>query len=163
MTSGLGNFSRRHFLRGSLAAVGMLLVGFDKVAWPNPSKGPANDPCAAGKKIGAIDFSGEAPVPMETAFGVGLDGRMYADLSKLSAQILITPTGSFYIRTRASELLEGQEPWVVRVGGQVARPFNLGINDLKELTKPMGTHLMECSGNARSAHFGMMSVADWAG
>jgi DMSO/TMAO reductase YedYZ molybdopterin-dependent catalytic subunit len=49
------------------------------------------------------------------------------------------------------------------VGGQVARPFDLGINDLKETSKPMGTHLMECAGNARSVHFGMMSVADWAG
>ena len=27
----------------------------------------------------------------------------------------------------------------------------------------MGIHLMECAGNSRSAHFGMLSVADWDG
>jgi DMSO/TMAO reductase YedYZ molybdopterin-dependent catalytic subunit len=164
MASGFrGNFSRRHFLRGSLVASGSFLVGFDKFAWPKPLQGPGKDPLAVGKKIGAIDFSGEAPVPMEIASGAGLDGRLYTDLSKASAQNLLTPTGSFYLRTRASELLEGQKPWVVRVGGEAAQPFNLGMNDLKEMSKPMGTHLMECAGNARSVHFGLMSVADWAG
>jgi DMSO/TMAO reductase YedYZ molybdopterin-dependent catalytic subunit len=164
MTSGFrGNFSRKRFLRGSLAAGGALLVGFDKLVWPRPFQGSGTDSSASGKQIGVVDFSGEAPVPMETAFGVELDGRMYTDLSKLSAQNVVTPAGSFYIRTRASELLERQKPWVVRVGGEAARPFNLGINDLKEMLKPMGTHLMECAGNARSVHFGMVSVADWAG
>jgi len=28
---------------------------------------------------------------------------------------------------------------------------------------PLGLHLMECAGNTRVAHFGMISVADWAG
>jgi DMSO/TMAO reductase YedYZ molybdopterin-dependent catalytic subunit len=31
------------------------------------------------------------------------------------------------------------------------------------MSKPAGLHLMECSGNVRFAHFGMLSVADWAG
>lgn len=31
------------------------------------------------------------------------------------------------------------------------------------MAQPMGLHLMECAGNSRSAHFGMLSVADWDG
>ncbi len=31
------------------------------------------------------------------------------------------------------------------------------------MSKPTGLHLMECSGNVRYAHFGMLNVADWAG
>ncbi len=102
-------------------------------------------------------------MPMETAFGAGLDGRMYTDLSKVTPQKPVTPTESFYLRTRASELLEVQKRWAVRVGGLVAQPFDLAIGDLKTRSKTMGLHLMECAGNARSVHFGLMSVADWAG
>jgi len=31
------------------------------------------------------------------------------------------------------------------------------------MEKPMGLHLMECAGNTRAAHFGMISVGDWVG
>ena len=33
----------------------------------------------------------------------------------------------------------------------------------KRVSSPAGLHLLECSGNVREAHFGMLSVADWAG
>ena len=31
------------------------------------------------------------------------------------------------------------------------------------MARPMGLHLMECAGNSRSGHFGMIGVADWDG
>jgi DMSO/TMAO reductase YedYZ molybdopterin-dependent catalytic subunit len=164
MTGGFRkNFSRRHLFRGSLLAGATLLAGFEKIAWPKSPETSTKDPLAGGQQLGVIDFSGEAPVPMETGFGAGLDGRMYTDLSKLTPQKRVTPTESFYVRTRASELLEEQKRWAVRVSGLVAQPFDLAIDDLKTRSKPMGVHLMECAGNARSVHFGMLSVADWAG
>jgi DMSO/TMAO reductase YedYZ molybdopterin-dependent catalytic subunit len=155
--------SRRELLQGSLLAGGTFLLGFDKVAWPKPLQDVAKDPLAGGKQLGVLGFSQEVPVPMETAFGDGLDGRMYTDLSRLTPQAAVTPTESFYIRTRASELLEGQKPWSVRLNGLLAKPFEFSIEDLKKTAKPMGIHLMECAGNARSVHFGLMSAADWAG
>jgi len=39
----------------------------------------------------------------------------------------------------------------------------LKIADLQAAAKPLGLHLMECAGNTRAAHFGMISVGDWAG
>jgi DMSO/TMAO reductase YedYZ molybdopterin-dependent catalytic subunit len=157
------NLSRRELLQGSLLAGGTLLLGFDKVAWPKPSQDVAKGPLAGGKQLGGVGFSQELPVPMETAFGDGLDGRMYTDLSKLTPQTVVTPSESFYIRTRASELLEVQKPWSVRLNGLLAKPFDLSIEDLKKTAKPMGVHVMECAGNARSVHFGLMSAANWAG
>jgi DMSO/TMAO reductase YedYZ molybdopterin-dependent catalytic subunit len=155
--------SRRELLRGAVVAGGALLVGFEQLAWPRAIQEATNDPFAKGKLLGTIAFTGEAKVPMETALGAELDGRMYTDLSALGPENRVTPTEKFYIRTRASELLEAQRAWRVRVGGLAARPFELGLEELRKMAKPSGTHLMECAGNARSVHFGMMSVAEWGG
>lgn len=139
------NTGRRKLLQGLLVAGGALLAGFDKLAWSKSLGSPGLDPIAEGKELGVVDFVGEAPVPMEKVFGAGLDGRMYTDLSKLTPQDRVMPTEKFYIRTRASELLESQKPWVVRVGGLGARPFDLGLEDLKKMAKPVG-RIDECGG-----------------
>jgi DMSO/TMAO reductase YedYZ molybdopterin-dependent catalytic subunit len=155
--------SRRELLQGSLVAGGTLLLGFDKVAWPKTLQEAVKNGPGVGKQLGLVEFSKEAPVPMESTLGDELDGRMYTDLSKLSLQTAVTPTESFYIRTRASELLDTKRPWAVRLDGLVAKPFELSGEELKKTAKPMGVHLMECAGNARSVHFGLMSAAEWAG
>jgi len=163
-TSGFGRIlSRRELLQSSLIAGGALLVGFEKIAWPRPLQSPALDPFTGGKQLGTIAFSKEPSVQMETALGAELDGRLYTDLSTLSPGNDVTPTEKFYVRTGASELLDAQKAWRVHMGGLAAKPSELKIEDLKKMAKPTGLHLMECAGNARSAHFGLMSVADWAG
>jgi DMSO/TMAO reductase YedYZ molybdopterin-dependent catalytic subunit len=154
---------RRELLRGAVVAGGALLVGFEKMAWPRAIQETTREPFAKGKLLGTIAFTGEAKVPMETALGAELDGRMYTDLSALSPENRVTPTEKFYIRTQASELLDTQKAWRVRVGGLAARPFELRTEELRKMAKPMGLHLMECAGNTRSVHFGMMSAADWGG
>jgi len=154
---------RRELLRGAVVAGGALLVGFEKMAWPRAILGSTNDPFAKGKLLGTIGFTGEAKVPMETVLGAELDGRMYTDLSALSTENRVTPTDKFYIRTRASELPDAHKAWRVSVGGLAARPFDVGMDELRKMAKPMGTHLMECAGNTRNVHFGMMSVAEWGG
>src|SRR6267143_2676196 len=155
--------SRRELLRGAVVAGGALLVGFEKMAWPRAIQEASKDPFAKGKPLGTIAFTGEAKVPMETALGVELDGRMYTDLSTLSPENRVTPAEKFYIRTRASELLDTQKAWRVSLGGPAARPFELGIAGLRKMAKPTGMYLMECAGNTRSVHFVMMSVAEWGG
>jgi DMSO/TMAO reductase YedYZ molybdopterin-dependent catalytic subunit len=155
--------SRRKLLEGWIVAGGGILVGLDKIAWPSSFPGSPKDPFAEGKQLGTIAFAEESRVPMETAFGTELDSRLYTDLSGLTPANRITPTQKFYVRTGASQLLDLQKPWSVTVGGLVERPFDLNAAELKKAAKPMGAHLMECAGNTRGVHFGMMSVADWAG
>jgi DMSO/TMAO reductase YedYZ molybdopterin-dependent catalytic subunit len=95
--------------------------------------------------------------------GAGLDARLYTDLSAFTRDRSATPTKDFYVRTGASELLASDKLWSIRVRGLVQQPMVLSLDELKRSAKPMGLHLMECSGNARSTRFGLISVADWAG
>jgi DMSO/TMAO reductase YedYZ molybdopterin-dependent catalytic subunit len=169
MTGILGKeMGRRELLRGSLTAGGLMLLNFREAQWPQlafrqTGGGPVLEQFRGGKRVGVLDFTEEAAVPIGRAFGSELDGRMYTDLSQLAPENPITPAESFYIRTRASKLLDDQKPWTLRVGGLVQRPWNAGLDELRRIAKPMGVHLMECAGNVRVIHFGMMSVAEWSG
>ena len=156
-------FTRREWLRAVLISGGTLLTGFNKVAWPRTRFAGQKDAYAGGRLLGLIEFAGERPVQMDTAFGAELDGRLFTDLSPLAGTDLVTPTEKFYVRTRASELLPDPKSWQVRIAGLAAQPTQLKIAELKKSAKPMGLHLMECAGNVRMAHFGMISVGDWAG
>lgn len=151
---------RRELLQASLFAFVSSMI-------PGPIVYPDSDSetkqLRGGRKLGVVPFTGEFPVPMGTPFGTGLDGRMYSDLSQLVPEKPITPRGEFYIRTRASELLDTRDPWYLRVNGLVERPLVLSHSELLRMAEPMGVHLMECAGNERRIHFGLMSVASWAG
>jgi DMSO/TMAO reductase YedYZ molybdopterin-dependent catalytic subunit len=155
--------SRRELLQASFVAGGTLLLGFEELAWATLTQAGARNSFARGRPIGVIEFSHEAPVAMETALGDGLDGRMYTDLSRLTPETAITASESFYIRTRASALLHEQEKWMVQLNGLGTEPVELGVAELKKMAQPMGVHVMECAGNARSVHFGLMSAAEWSG
>ena len=112
---------------------------------------------------GELEFLNEGPVEMDTAFGEELDGRLYTSLDRLNGSDLLIPAERFYLRTRASRLLPPEHTWKIAVGGMVAAPLKLGIAELRAKAKPLGLHLMECSGNTRAAHFGMISVGEWVG
>jgi DMSO/TMAO reductase YedYZ molybdopterin-dependent catalytic subunit len=111
-----------------------------------------------GRPIGTVPFEGEGRSPLDTLTGDELDGRQFTDLSGLDSGHLVTPTARFYIRTRASHLLDTSRPWSVRVGQQ-----RISLEDLKSQAQPQGVHLMECAGNNRAASFGMIGVALWDG
>lgn len=155
--------TRREMLRSSLIAGGITLVGFHDIRLPAFCRTATKDALQGGQYLGAIDFVGEAPVPMNAAMGAGLDGRLYTDLSAVGPENPIIPNDKFYVRTRASELLADSKPWLIKVTGLVKQPGKISLADVTKMSKPAGSHLLECSGNARDAHFGMLSVADWAG
>lgn len=159
--NGRAGYSRRELLRGSLTSAGLYLVGLHKL--PLPSLSRDADPFHGGKRIGIVPFSDESDVPMGQPLGSELDGRLFTDLSTLSAEKSITPVGDFYVRTRASKLLDASKPWSIQLGGLIGQPLTINARDLEKMVRPMGVHLMECAGNFRGAHFGMLSVADWEG
>src|SRR5258708_38345155 len=73
------------------------------------------------------------------------------------------PIEKFCVRRGGSELLDAGKPWTIKVAGLVREPVNLTLDDLQKNAKPMGLHLMECSGNTRATRFALLSVADWTG
>lgn len=100
---------------------------------------------------------------MNEPLGAELDGRLFTDLSSLTTESGATPTRNFYIRTRASTLLDASKPWSIQFTGLVEKPVTILADQLRKMARPMGRHLMECAGNYRGVHFGMISVADWHG
>jgi len=155
--------NRRSFLRASLLSGGALLTGFDRLSELAEFSREARDPFRQGRLLEQLEFVGESRAPLNSVINTGLDARLYSDLSSFSAERPVTPTEEFYVRTSASELIESQKPWSIQLGGLVQRPADLTVEVLKSSAKPMGLHLMECSGNARATRFGLLSVADWAG
>src|SRR2546427_2439202 len=159
--------TRRDFAKKGAMCSGALLAGFEQVVWPMPSlgspQGASEDPFSGGQQLGLVDFLREGQAPTQTVLGDELDGRMYTDLASLSLQNAATPTEKFYIRTRASKLLPDAKSWQVRVEGFVEKPRILTLEYLRKAAKSVGMHLMECAGNVPPVHFGMISVASWAG
>jgi DMSO/TMAO reductase YedYZ molybdopterin-dependent catalytic subunit len=121
------------------------------------------DDFAGGKQLGVVPFLDEGQPKMNAPFGEELDGRLFTDLNGLRLVDAVTPTEAFYVRTRVSKLLPQTETWRVKIGGLVENPSSLGMLELRQRAKPMGVHLMECSGNARFAHFGLISAGKWTG
>ena len=147
----------------SLLGSGALLLDFDKLNRFAPCEADGAGPFQGGQRLGILEFAGESRTPLDTVIGAGLDARLYSDLSTLTPEQLVTPIEKFYVRTAASELLDAANAWEIKVSGPVERQANLTLDDLKKGAKPMGMHLMECSGNARATRFSLLSVADWTG
>jgi DMSO/TMAO reductase YedYZ molybdopterin-dependent catalytic subunit len=155
--------TRRAVIRAGLVFGGTLLTGFDALAWTKPNLEQVKPAFTGGKLLGLVDFADERTVQMDTALGAELDGRLFTDLSTLTAPDLVAPTAKFYIRTRASGLLPDAKSWQISVDGLARQSSRVPIADLKRAAKPMGLHLMECAGNVRQARFGMISIGNWAG
>ena len=127
-------------------------------------RGAAADehPFQGGKLVGDLLFEGEGRSPLDTLLGDELDGRRFTDLSHLDRNNLVTPTDLFYVRTRASHLLDAGRPWSIQVASS-AGATRIAMDELRAQAEPQGLHLMECAGNTRTAHFGLISVASWDG
>jgi len=149
---------RRQFLQKSALSTGMLLLGLNGL-----NSGFADDTFAGGKFLGLVDFIDEGSAPVGVPIASELDGRLYTDLTRLSEHRPVTPTNEFFIRTGASQLLPSPIGWTIRLDGLVEQPSHLNIQTLKSTATAMGQHLMECSGNVRVTHFGLISVANWTG
>jgi DMSO/TMAO reductase YedYZ molybdopterin-dependent catalytic subunit len=165
-TSYKEGLTRRELLSASLLTGGAWLVGADKLILRQFALEALQDPFVGGKLLGTIDFAGETrfPLPMERPLGSELDGRQFTDLAALKTDEHIIPTEKFYIRTLASKLLDLSKPWSIQLpASEISGAPSLTIAELIRMSEPQGLHLMECAGNARDGHFGLLSVADWTG
>ena len=166
--------ARRRFLQNGLGLGGALLLGScggggdgGSMPTPTPSPSPTPNQCpdafAGGQRLEDAGFVNESDRALEQAFSSGLDGRLYTDLSKLEPGNLLTPNEAFYIRTRYPDLLVPEARWRIAIGGLPGADEDLYLDELLPRAASRGTQLMECSGNQRSASFGLLSSADWTG
>jgi DMSO/TMAO reductase YedYZ molybdopterin-dependent catalytic subunit len=152
---------------GSLAAVGgAALVDPGEVL----TRLAMDVPCVAGpagELLGTLPLFRDRSQLQEFGVkygGVGLDARLVTDLSVLEPGKLITANELAYIRTEMpAAAREHKGPWTLDTSGYIPEPAALKLDDLTPLSKKMGPHLFECSGNANPSNFGLMSVAEWEG
>lgn len=155
--------TRRSLLRQSFLCTGAWIFDANHLRFPSALLRRPADARGADSLLGLVPFSDEGHPPMGEPIGTELDGRLFTDLSTLTPENQVTPSNKFFIRTRASKLLNTSAPWTISVTGLVEKPFTISAASLAQKARPMGLHLMECSGNTRTAHFGMMSIASWDG
>ncbi len=121
-------------------------------------------PPEGGQLLGRVPlgrFDGLPVPPLAQRFGAGLDARLFTDLSGLTPEALVTPTDQFFVRTAASAAHAARATARIRVNGP--QSFEIAPAELTAQAAPMGTHLLECSGNTDPANFGLMSTAAWSG
>src|SRR5882672_6653330 len=97
---------------------------------------------SGGRLLGTLPLGGEGtqtPPPFGTLLGSGLDARLFADLSTLTADTLITPSDRFFIRTTCPPTVSSDRPWTIPLGGLVRTPDAIALDALGELVRPMGT------------------------
>ncbi len=168
-TAGLGvAHSRRELLRAAAAMAGAALL--DPGAVLAGAIGQTSETCAEdglGELLAVLPVSrrGLVTPPFGVKIGgAGLDARLVTDLSRLEPDRLVTPTERVYVRTECPAAVSAQAgPWQIRTSGLMARAGALSFEDLARRARPMGAHLVECSGNSDPTNFGLMSVAEWTG
>lgn len=157
--------SRRQFLGTLLAASGGLT--FDPLSQQRLLEAEACAlPMPGGQLLGTLPLTGDRPkdTPFGSAVGgPGLDTRLFTDLSLVAPDRMQTPSGEVFVRTavppQADALLR---EWSITIHGRF-NSTGVTAEELRRMSRPMGTHLIECAGNNDPNNFGLMSVADWDG
>jgi len=114
-----------------------------------------------GALLGTLPLSRDdgAEQPFGVKMGRGLDARLVTDLSALEPDRLITSNRLAFVRTEAP----GAADWTIAISGEAGDSRRVSVADLARLSRSMGSHLLECSGNNNAANFGLMSVSEYDG
>jgi DMSO/TMAO reductase YedYZ molybdopterin-dependent catalytic subunit len=155
--------SRRRFLStltAAGAALGSLERLLDAIAAADLVAVPGG---TLVRNVALGRFEGRVAPPLGRLVGAGLDARQFTDISGLQPEALITAREQFFVRTAASAATTRVAAWTLALGGQVRRAVEVRLDALDAEVRAMGTHLMECSGNADPANFGLISTARWHG
>lgn len=121
-----------------------------------------DDPFEGGTMVGLVPFA-----DVDRSFGVkrgqGWDARLYTDLSQVTPENPLIDNDDFFIRTEYPDLLNPPSTWRIAVDGLVNTTADIELPALMPDVRPQGAHVLECSGNFRSAGFGLLSAGEWSG
>ena len=144
---------RRTFLRGGVTIGGVAFLGGTQTL-VEAVAAQSCDGTARGELVDVLRLHGDtarATPYGQILGGSGLDARRFTDLSRLQPDRLVTPTPEIFLRTAAPAALDPSGAWP------------LPIARWRDQARPMGAHLIECSGNTDPDNFGLMSVCEWEG
>ena len=162
--------SRREFLQSATRLVSGSVVGSlfvpTSIECMLGELGVGDPGCSRDDELlGQLPFLGEATPEFGKATGAGLGGRLIYDLARVDRDKMVTPNDSFYIRTAAPDGVdfESKAPWKIKLSGMVEKPASLDVAGIVEASQPLGSYVMECSGNGPHRAFGLLSAARWSG
>jgi len=159
---------RRAIIRSGLTLGGVTFLGGAGALVERLCAHAMCEPAAPlGELIGLVPLHGDRAraTPFgEMLGGPGLDARLFTDLSKLQHDRLVTPTAEMFVRTAAPAAVRATpSSWSIATRGFDFTDTPFAIDDLRRRAKPMGAHLIECSGNVDPNNFGLLSVTEWDG
>jgi DMSO/TMAO reductase YedYZ molybdopterin-dependent catalytic subunit len=166
---GTSETSRRRFLaRALVLGGGLTSAPLDGWLARVSAQAPGCDDGPSGELVRVLPLYGvgSTPQPLGELLGPpGLDARLFTDLSTLTPDQLVTPANQVYIRTSAPPgVTSDPEAWTVALRTDPAGPVTtVSTRELAAEARPMGTHVMECAGNANPQNFGLMSAVEWDG
>jgi len=75
----------------------------------------------------------------------------------------LTPVPHFFVRNHMHEpsALDAQD-WRLEVGGEVAKPYRISLNELSKIASHSVVNTLECAGNGRSLHRPQVPGVQWA-
>ena len=147
--------TRREFLAVPAAACATLFATFATASLQQ----------SGGRLLGIVPVGrrDRRSPPLETPLSSGANLRLFTDLSTLSAKALVPESRRFFVRTGCPEAVPAAADWSLEIGGLVDRSQSMSLASLRRLMRPVGTHLIECAGNADATNFGLMCSARWGG
>ncbi|HEY4003549.1 MAG TPA: molybdopterin-dependent oxidoreductase [Candidatus Xenobia bacterium] len=159
---------RRDFLVGAggiWLAGGSWLYPTSSAVWA--ANGPtgtlgSKTPFPGARFVGNLRFGDEGDWPLNTPVGEGVNGRVFTDLSKITPDHLSVSAPEFYVRSRASEWIPGPAHWTIHGTGLVKKPVAISMSRILAASKPIGEHLLECSGN-QGGGYSLISSTSWKG
>jgi DMSO/TMAO reductase YedYZ molybdopterin-dependent catalytic subunit len=127
-----------------------------------------SDPCAGGEFLGYLPFHSkdedEFPGRLGKLSHGGHNARLAIDVASfLTPEGRFTPNDDFFVRTEYPDKLNPPADWLIKIHGEVKKPQNVPLKSLLGSVESQGPILLECSGNAPSLKFGLLSVANFAG
>ncbi len=146
--------SRRAFLGASASSGTLTLLGVGAFT---------ADDDGARELPGIVPFVGEGDPVFGELTDSGLAARRVLDLSRLTPDELVTRNARFFVRTGPPERLPRAADWRIRIRDRAGTAAALPVDRLRALARPMGAHLLECSGNGPHRRFGLLSAAHWTG
>lgn len=85
----------------------------------------------------------------------------------------LTPSDLLFVRSHWSPMYPGLKTWSLTIDGEVERPLELKLADLKAMPRATATCVLQCAGNGRSLHkpavpgiqwmYGAVGNAQWTG
>ena len=159
-TNQMAIIDRRSFLQAiAQAPIGARLLLGQAAGGPGPP-----DDAQFVRYVALGRFDGPPAPPLNVLLGQGLDARLFTDLAALEIGDRVTvPQATFMSGTSASAATRSGARWQLDVDGLVARPLALSLSNLQSFSRMLGSHFLECAGNADPANFGLISAARWTG